>query len=142
MAKSGERPKAKTKKSAGKGKRANGAKPYGEDDLIKALNHALRRQTLRLLHASRKPLSPAQIEAKLELGKVPKDQLSQVSYHVKVLVRFKVLSLVDEQQVRGAMEHFYASEVSSNAWVRSTLKRTQKSDEAQLWPKGRRGGKG
>jgi DNA-binding transcriptional ArsR family regulator len=140
MAKSGERPKAK--KSAGKGRRANGAKPYEEDDLIKALNHALRRQALRLLHASRKPLSPAQIEAKLELGEAPKDQLSQVSYHVKVLVRLKVISLVDEQQVRGAMEHFYTSEVSSNAWVRNSLKRTQKSDEAQLWPKGRRGGKG
>lgn len=139
MAKSGERPKAK--KGAGKAKRANRAKRYEEDDLIKALNHALRRQTLRLLHSSRGPLSPAQVEAKLELGDGPKDQLSQVSYHMKVLVRFKVVSLVDEQQVRGAMEHFYVSEVSNNTWVRNSLKRTQKSDEAQLWPKGRRGGK-
>jgi hypothetical protein len=75
------------------------------------------------------------------LGAEPKEQLSQVSYHMKVLLRLKVVSLVDEQQVRGAMEHFYVSEVSNNAWVRDSLKRTQKSDEAHLWPKGRRGGR-
>lgn len=140
MAKSGEQPRAR--KSAAKAKRSNGAKPYEEDDLIKALNHALRRQALRLMHASKRPLSPAQIEAKLELGKDPKDQLSQVSYHIKVLARLKVISLVDEQQVRGAMEHFYISEVAKNSWVRDSLKRTEEADEQQLWPKGRsrRGG--
>jgi DNA-binding transcriptional ArsR family regulator len=137
MAKSGERPKAK--QGAGKSKRANDAKRCEEENLIKALNHALRRQTLRALHSSKKPLSPAQIDAKLA-GEGPKNQLSQVSYHMKVLARFKVVSLVDERQVRGAMEHFYVSEVASNAWVRSSLKKMQKADEAQLLPKGPRKG--
>jgi Helix-turn-helix domain len=139
MAKSDRRPKAD--EGDGKDERPNEKgrdKPYAEDDLIRALNHAVRRQALRLLHSSREPLSPGQIEAQLKLGKKPKDHLSKVSYHLATMARLKVVSLVGEQQVRGAMEHFYASEVSDSAWVRNLLKRTQESDEAQLWPKGRR----
>jgi hypothetical protein len=139
MAKSGRRPKAD--EGDGKDERpkdAGKAKPYKEDDLIRALNHAVRRQSLRLLHSSKEPLSPGQIDATLELGKNPKDHLSKVAYHLSTMSRLKVISLVDEQPARGAMEHFYTSEVSDSAWVRNLLKRTQESDEAQLWPKGRR----
>ena len=138
MAKSGGQQKAK--KSEGKAKRAKragGEEPYEVDDLIRALNHRLRRQILRLLHSSRRPLSPTLIEETLELGDHNEHKLSTVSYHVGVLAGFKAIFLVDEQPVRGAMEHFYASAVSDTAWVRSLLKRTLKSDEAQLWPKGR-----
>lgn len=125
--------KRKNAKGGGKGK------PYKEDDLIPALNHAVRRQALRVLHSSRKPMGPAQVAAKLKLGGGPKDRLSQVSYHMKVIARLRVISLVDEHQVRGAMEHIYASEVAKDTWVRAMLKRTQESDEAQLWPGGRPG---
>jgi DNA-binding transcriptional ArsR family regulator len=105
-------------------------KPYETEDLIRALNHRVRRQILRVLNRSRRPLSPTQIEEKLGLG----GKLSQISYHVTTLSAAKVISLVDEQQVRGAMEHFYVSAVSDNALVRGLLKGTQKSDAAQLKP--------
>jgi hypothetical protein len=130
MAKSG-RPKTKTGRQ--KAEHANGAgsgKPYEEADLIRAINHPLRRQILRLLHSSEDPLSPTQIEQTLELGHEPKESLSTVSYHVRALAE------VGRRQVRGAMEHFYASQVSDCAWVCHSLKKTRKSDEASLRPTG------
>jgi DNA-binding transcriptional ArsR family regulator len=132
------RPKAK--EDAQKAKPAKGAgsrEPYEEDDLISALNHPLRRQILRLLHSSGKPLSPTEIEKELALGKLPKGHLSTVSYHVTALARHKTISKVDEQPVRGAVEHFYESRVSGGRWVRDLLKRMQKKDEGLLWPGGR-----
>ncbi len=139
MAKPNRQPKA-SKGSGARKKSAKGGengKPYKEEDLIRGLNHAIRRQALRTLHASKTPMGPAQVDTKLQLGKAPKDRLSQVSYHMKTLAQLRIISLVDEQQVRGAMEHIYASEVADDAWVRSTLKRTQEADEAELWPEGR-----
>lgn len=138
MANAGGKPKAK--KGSGRDKRAAGAgagKPYKEEDLIRALTNALRRQVLRLLHSSKKPLSPAQVEAELKLGEEVKEELSHVSYHMKTLARLEVISLDDEEQVRGATKHFYVSNVSGIAWVRGLLKRMQKCDEEQLWPRGR-----
>jgi DNA-binding transcriptional ArsR family regulator len=137
-----KRPKAKkaAKKGAKRAKRAKPAKPrkpYEEADLIRALGHELRRQILRLLHSSGKPLSPTEIEVALGLGDNRAGKLSSVSYHVAVMAGYKTIALVDEQPVRGAMEHFYVSEVSKVAWVRGVLKRTWESDEARLWPKGR-----
>lgn len=138
MDKSRGRPKTKKgAKKAKRAKRAGGRRPYEEDDLIRALNHPLRRQILRLLHSSRKPLSPTEIEERLELGDDHGGKLSSVSYHATVLARYRTISLVGEQQVRGAMEHFYESRVPASGWVRGVLKRLQKSDEARLWPKGR-----
>jgi DNA-binding transcriptional ArsR family regulator len=138
MAKSGGRPKAK--KNAGEAKHVKGArtdKPYEEDDLIRALNHPLRRQILRALHVSQKPLGAARLEEILDLGEEPKEWLGNVSYHVRCLFHLKIASLVDEQMARGAMEHFYVSEVSDVAWVRGLLKRMGGKDEALLWPGGR-----
>jgi len=135
--------RAKPRKEAKKvkqGKRVGNRKPYADDDLIRALNHALRRQILRLLHSSRTSLSPTEIEQKLALGKFPKEHLSTVSYHMTVLAGYKTISLVDAKPVRGAMEHFYESRISEGRWVRDLLKRTQKKDEALLSPKGRPGG--
>jgi hypothetical protein len=88
------------------------------------------------LHSSSEALSPIEIERKLELGDEHGDKLSTVSYHVATLARYKTISLVDEQPVRGAMEHFYESRVSESRWVRDLLKRMQDKDEALLCPKG------
>lgn len=145
MAKPERQPKASKGRGEGKGAKGKSAKgggndkPYKEEDLIRGLNHAIRRQALRVLHASKTPMGPAQVDAKLELGNAPKARLSQISYHMKTLAQLRIISLVDEQQVRGAMEHIYASEVADDAWVRSMLKRTQEADEAELWPEGRPG---
>lgn len=123
------------KRGSGKGGKAKGrgrGKPYQESDLIRGLNHPLRRQALRLLHRTKQPLSPVQIEAELKLGKKPKEQLSQVSYHITTLVGYGLISKVGEQQARGAMEHFYRSNVSRVAMVRQLLESTREADERRL----------
>jgi DNA-binding transcriptional ArsR family regulator len=138
MAKAGDKQKAKNGSGTDRDAKGTEGDPhYKEEDLLRALNHVLRRQALRLLHSSKKPLSPVQVEAQLKLGEEVKEGLSQVSYHMKTLARLRVISLDDEEQVRGATKHFYVSNVSDIAWVRGLLKRMQKCDEAQLWPRGR-----
>jgi DNA-binding transcriptional ArsR family regulator len=128
------------KKGSRKGGEANGrggGKAYSESDLIRGLNHPLRRQALRLLHRSKRPMSPVQIEAKLKLGKEPKEQLSQIGYHITTLAGYGLISNVGERQVRGAMEHFYRSNVSRVALVRQLLESTREADEARPCPQGR-----
>lgn len=129
--------KSKAKRSNGADRGTESGLPYKEADLLRALNHILRRQVLRHMHSSKKPLSPVQVEAELKLGEEVKEELSHVSYHMKRLARLKVIALDDEEQVRGATKHFYVSNVSGIAWVRGLLKRMQKCDEEQLWPRGR-----
>jgi DNA-binding transcriptional ArsR family regulator len=126
--------RSNAKKDAGKAGDARGCQPYEEDDLIRALNQRLRRQILRVLHSSKGPLSPAQILEILEFGD---KKLSTVSYHVRVLADFKAISLVEERQVRGAMEHFYIPIAPDRGWVRGLLKTTKQSDEAHLWHEGK-----
>lgn len=126
MAKAGGKPKAKEYD-------AN----YADDDLIRAMTHPLRREALRALNSSQKPLSPQEIEDKMGLTKERKEKLSSVSYHVRELARRGAISLVGEEPVRGARRHLYASNVAGIAWVRGLLRRMQKPDEARLWPKGR-----
>lgn len=127
----------KGSRTAGGAGGSNGGKPYVEEDLLKALVHPLRRQILRLLHSPGKSASPAQLERELELGGPAAKELSSVSYHVTVLSGYKVLRRTGKRQVRGAMEHFYASRVEDVPWLRGVLSRTQESDEKKLWPKGR-----
>jgi DNA-binding transcriptional ArsR family regulator len=115
--------------------RSGGAKPYAEEDLISAINHPLRRQILRQIHSANEPQSPCLLVHELDLEKM----LSQISYHVTVLSRYGVISLAGQRQVRGALEHFYASEVSDVAWLRGLLSRTREADAAAIWPEGRRG---
>src|SRR6476646_12163956 len=95
------------KRGSGKGGKAKGrrSKTYEEADLIRGLNHPLRRQALRLLHRTKRPISPAQIETELKLGREPKEQLSQIGYHITTLASYGLIYKVGEQQVRGAMEH-------------------------------------
>jgi DNA-binding transcriptional ArsR family regulator len=136
MAKTGSKAKAKRGGGAdGGAKGTRGGPACKEEDLLRALTNVLRRQVLRHLHSSKEPLSPAQIEAELKLGEEVKEGLSQLSYHMKTLAQLEVISLADEEQVRGATKHFYVSNVSDVAWVRRLLKRMQKCDEKRLWPK-------
>jgi DNA-binding transcriptional ArsR family regulator len=134
------RRQSKTRKGSGTAGGAggsNGAEPYSDEGLLKAINHPLRRQALRLLHSSELSVSPTRIEKLLELGGAVGDKLSSVSYHMTVLSGYNAIRCVGQRQVRGAMEHFYASNVADVAWLRGVLSRTQESDEAKLWPKGR-----
>src|ERR1700753_2036723 len=79
-----------------------GGKDHTEDnELLIALRHPLRRQTLRSM-VENAPISPRQISDAL------KEPLSNVSYHVRVLADCGVVSLVDMTPVRGSMQHFYS----------------------------------
>ena len=91
-------------------------------NLIAALNHKLRRRILRFLNDSNKPLSPVNLS---ELMDAP---LSNVSYHMNILRKYRVAAVVDERQVRGAVEHFYVSMVDDHSAVLSMLDETEAKD--------------
>lgn len=56
-------------------------------------------------------------------------RLSNVSYHVKVLVDLGVLKLVRTRKVRGAKERFYRVASDGQAeWVRVVLEDTRSGD--------------
>jgi DNA-binding transcriptional ArsR family regulator len=75
-------------------------KRSGEDDLLVALRHPLRRQILQRM-AQDEPISPRELSDALD------QPLSNVSYHVRVLDECGTVSLVEEKPVRGSMQHFY-----------------------------------
>ena len=69
--------------------------------VAQACSHQLRAQILALMAGtSRSPKSVAD-----ELG----EPIGSVSYHVKVLLQLEAIKLVDQQQRRGAVEHFYTA---------------------------------
>lgn len=69
------------------------------ENRIKALNHPLRAELLRIL--TERTASPAEMARELD------EELSNVSYHAKQLVEFECAELVSTRPVRGALEHFY-----------------------------------
>lgn len=92
-------------------------------NLISALNHPLRRRILRSLRETEGRSSPARLRERLG------GELSSVSYHVTVLVGLGVLRSDGDQQVRGAIEHFYVSQIEDDAAIMALLESTRKSDE-------------
>lgn len=107
MARKGERARA-SKRRAGKrpakrrGPKAK-PKPLGTDfldaRLSKALGHEMRVNIMAV--ASWRKIAPSEYAA--ETG----ERLAKVSYHFKRLVEYGVIELVDTQQVRGSIKHFY-----------------------------------
>jgi len=67
--------------------------------LVKALNHPIRVQALRILNE--RVTSPNQLAIEMGL------EVSDLAYHIRKLVKFKCIELVDTEQRRGATEHFY-----------------------------------
>lgn len=87
-----------------------------------ALNHPLRRQILRTF----KQEEVASATALCQRFEIP---LSNVSYHVKVLVELKVLELAGTRKVRGAKERFYrVTSGTQEEWVRVVLEGTRGTD--------------
>lgn len=70
-----------------------------EQRLFKALAHPLRFQALMILNE--RVASPNELSKELGEG------LSQVSYHVKVLLESNCIELVKTEPRRGAVEHYY-----------------------------------
>jgi DNA-binding transcriptional ArsR family regulator len=84
-----------------------------DENLLTALGHPLRRAILRAM-ADGKPVSPR------ELSETLRQPLSNVSYHVRVLVQHEVLKLVRTKPTRGSIQHFYRSTVQA-PWAQQVL---------------------
>jgi predicted ArsR family transcriptional regulator len=70
--------------------------------LARANTHPLRVSILEVLHIDDgRILSPKDLSLELQAP------LSTVNYHVTELRHSNLVEVVDERQVRGAMEHFY-----------------------------------
>lgn len=94
-------------------------------DMLLAISHPLRRGILRKLAERGEPTSPIQLAD--ELG----GPLGKVAYHVRVLWRLGTLSAAGEQQVRGAVEHFYLSKIKDDPPIETLLEETRKEDEEE-----------
>lgn len=90
--------------------------------LIYALNHPARRQILRQLGEEAIEKSPSEM---VEAGTF---SLSGISFHARVLCELRVTRCTRTEQVRGALEHFYASNVSGNELVAAILGETEGDD--------------
>ncbi len=95
--------------------------------LARANTHPLRVSILEVLGIDEgRTLSPKDLSVELQAP------LSTVNYHVTELRESGLVKVVDEQQVRGAIEHFYrAVESSSNGagrnGARTRVKRRAKA---------------
>lgn len=94
-----------------------------DNDLLTALRHPLRRRILRRMDAD-EAISPRELSRQLH------EPLSNVSYHVRVLVDCAAVTLVDAQPVRGSMQHFYCSSIDA-PWARQVLGISEAEDEAR-----------
>jgi DNA-binding transcriptional ArsR family regulator len=90
-----------------------GSKPKG-NDLFNALGHPMRRRILREMLDSGGETSPRELSAKLS------EQLSALSYHVRVLAECRAIELVRTEQIRGSTQHFYRSVVKAH-WAIAAL---------------------
>ncbi len=84
-----------------------------EENLLIALRHPLRRTILRAM-ADDKPVSPRELSDALQ------QPLSNVSYHVRVLVNCEAVTLVRTKPTRGSIQHFYRSTVRA-PWAQQVL---------------------
>jgi DNA-binding transcriptional ArsR family regulator len=69
------------------------------EKLVKGLSHPVRTECLTIL--AERTASPR------ELSELLNHDLSNVSYHVRVLVELGLVELVGEESVRGAVAHYY-----------------------------------
>jgi DNA-binding transcriptional ArsR family regulator len=90
--------------------------------LIHALNHPARRQILRELSGEEAEKSPS------EMAQAATISLSGISFHARVLCELQVTRCTRTQPVRGALEHFYASNVTDNELVSAILVETEGDD--------------
>jgi DNA-binding transcriptional ArsR family regulator len=108
-----------------------GSKPKG-NDLFNALGHPMRRRILREMLEAHGETSPRELAATLS------EQLSALSYHVRVLAECRAIELVRTEQIRGSTQHFYRAAVKAN-WALSAL---EAGDEPPSRRRSRREGKG
>jgi DNA-binding transcriptional ArsR family regulator len=102
-------------------------KPNGawRADLIKAIDHPLRRRVLRLLGDRDEPLSPAQMAEELDFS------LSMTAYHIRILYELRAVARAGRRQVRGALQRFYKSKVKDDPPIATLLEETREVDDAK-----------
>jgi DNA-binding transcriptional ArsR family regulator len=91
-----------------------------EDSTRDALNHRVRRQILRTLIASDRPLAPVEIVA----AGLPSASLSTVAYHARVLEGSGSVS-----RANGEAPPRYTTDLSANPEVVALLEATRRADE-------------
>lgn len=91
-----------------------GSKPKA-NDLFNALGHTVRRRILREMLGAQEEASPRELAGKLS------QQLSALSYHVRVLDECDAVELVRTERVRGSTQHFYRVIVKAD-WALAALK--------------------
>lgn len=91
--------------------------------LIRALDHATRREALRLLHRAGEALGAD------EMSREMRDASTYVSYHLQVLVDLGAVEQVGERQAGGVAEELFDSKVADHAQLIAILDDTEKDDE-------------
>ena len=88
--------------------------------LARANTHPLRVSILEVLSLDDgRTLSPKELSQELQAP------LSTVNYHVTELRNSDLVKVVDEQQVRGAIEHFYRAVDASDKSSRNAKRRSK-----------------
>lgn len=67
------------------------------------MSHDIRRGILQTLQEAGEPVAPTDVADGLGMG----DEISNVSYHFRVLANLDLVEIADEESVRGAVKHFY-----------------------------------
>ena len=100
----------------------------GHEQLVKGLSHPVRTQCLTVL--TERVASPR------EIAEAINEDLSNVSYHVRVLSELGLIELVSEEPVRGAVAHYYKSVerplLSNTQWEQMPLE-VRKAFSAHSW---------
>lgn len=85
--------------------------------LLDALKHPLRRALLHRYVVAEAPTSPKYLAHSM------RQPLSSVSYHVRELAKLGAVELVEEEQRRGSVEHFYVVTplVTESVWALAAI---------------------
>lgn len=108
--------------NAGHGDSRSGAGQRMSPMLIKALNHPVRREALRLLHEASEGRSAVQLTKFIDVAG------TKLSYHLKVLSKLGAIDRAGERMVRGVAEKFFVSAVSDHTQVVTILTDTEPDD--------------
>jgi DNA-binding transcriptional ArsR family regulator len=92
----------------------------------------MRRQILREMLDASGEISPRELAARLS------QELSTLSYHVRVLAECHAIELVRTEQNRGSTQHFYRAVVKAN-WAITALETGEKPPGGGLLPGEERG---
>lgn len=98
------------------------ARTSSDADVLKALNHPVRRQAMNIF--DNEVASPKEVAARLGLS------IPSVSYHVGILRDLGLIKIVRETPRRGAVEHYYKA-VTRTLSVRQVVDWVLASDQSR-----------